>query len=93
MKHTKGPWVVYDDTNDGKTSRIEIAARGKTIARIYLSVAEEDFSNADLISAAPDMLEALRLAAHRFHYLTDPKDKATYSVIRAAIAKAAGGKP
>lgn len=57
-KHTPGPWVVYDDSNDGKTNRIEIAARGKTVARIYHSVPEEDLPNARLIAAAPDLLEA-----------------------------------
>ena len=59
-KHTPGPWVVYDDSNDGKTNRIEIAARGKTVARIYHSVPEEDLLNARLIAAAPDLLEALK---------------------------------
>jgi hypothetical protein len=59
-QHTPGPWVVYDDSNDGKTNRIEIAARGKTVARIYHSVPEEDLLNARLIAAAPDLLEALK---------------------------------
>jgi antitoxin (DNA-binding transcriptional repressor) of toxin-antitoxin stability system len=57
-KHTPGPWVVYDDSNDGKTNRIEIAARGKTVARIYHSEPEKDLPNACLIAAAPDLLEA-----------------------------------
>ncbi len=59
-KTTPGPWVVYDDRNDWKTNRIEIAARGKTVARIYHSVPEEDLPNARLIAAAPDLLEALQ---------------------------------
>ncbi len=67
MKHTPGPWVVYDDSNDGKTGRIEIAARGKTVARIYNSVPAEDLPNARLIAAAPALLEALEgLAAADF---------------------------
>jgi len=44
--HTKEPWNYYNDTNDGKTNRIEIVAIGKTIARIYKSVEEEDLPNA-----------------------------------------------
>lgn len=56
-KHTPGPWVVYDDSNDGKTNRIEIAARGKTVTRIYNSVLAEDLPNACLIASAPELLE------------------------------------
>jgi len=59
-QHTSGPWIVYDDSNDGKTNRIEIAARGKTVAHIYHSVPEKDLPNARLIAAAPDLLEALK---------------------------------
>ena len=59
-KHTPGPWSFYDDSNDGKTNRIEIVGWGKTVARIYHSVPEEDLPNARLIAAAPDLLEALR---------------------------------
>lgn len=58
-KHTPGPWVAYDDSNDGKTNRIEIVAQGKTVARIYHSVLDEDLRNARLIASAPDLLEAL----------------------------------
>lgn len=50
-KHTPGPWNLYDDT--ASTGRIEIVALGKTVARIYHSVPEEDLPNAHLIAAAP----------------------------------------
>ena len=60
-KHTPGPWTVYDDSNDGKTNRIEIVAIGKTICHIYHSVPVEDLPNANLIAAAPDLLEALMM--------------------------------
>ena len=43
-KHTPGPWTFYDDT--ASTGRIEIVALGKTVARIYRSVPEEDLPNA-----------------------------------------------
>jgi hypothetical protein len=59
-KFTPGPWAFYDDSNDGKTNRIEIVAIGKTIARIYHSVPAEDLPNARLIAAAPLMYEGLR---------------------------------
>ena len=92
-QHTPGPWVVYDDSNDGKTNRIEIAARGKTVARIYHSVPEEDLLNARLIAAAPDLLEALqRLLADIVEYQTINKlggENNHWQVIaRAVIAKA-----
>ena len=60
-KRTPGPWTVYDDSNDGKTNRIEIVALGKTVCRIYHSVPIEDLPNARLIAAAPDLLEALMM--------------------------------
>jgi hypothetical protein len=90
-KHTPGPWVVYDDSNDGKTNRIEISARGKTVARIYHSVPAEDLPNARLIAAAPDLLEACKALEILFAPLA--RDSTTASWIdkaRAAIAKAEG---
>jgi hypothetical protein len=89
-QHTPGPWVAYDDSNDGKTNRIEIAALGKTVARIYHSVPEENLPNARLIAAAPDLLEALKemLDSHEdacTGYGEGAADKA-----RSAIAKATG---
>jgi hypothetical protein len=87
MKHTTGPWTVYDDSNDGKTNRIEIAARGKTVAHIYQSVPEEDLPNARLIAAAPDLLEALH------GLLLFPNNPRENIKARAAIAKATGEQP
>jgi len=86
-QHTPGPWVVYDDSNDGKTNRIEIAALGKTVARIYHSVPEEDLPNARLIAAAPDLLEAL------LELDAKPEHTISWLKARAAIAKATGEKP
>ena len=88
-KHTPGPWKFYDDSNDGKTNRIEIVAIGKTVARIYHSVPAEDLPNARLIAAAPDLLAALKAAVD----LMEQEDFATLTLVpkfRAAIAKAEG---
>ena len=85
-QHTPGPWVVYDDSNDGKTNRMEIAARGKTVARIYHSVPEEDWQNACLIAAAPDLLEALQNLVNGNGFAPSESLKKA----RAAIAKATG---
>jgi hypothetical protein len=90
-KHTPGPWVVYDDSNDDKTSRIEIVATGKTVARIYHSVPKEDLPNARLIAAAPDLLDALGTALdgwqREFEYLAK-RTPVWVEKARAAITKA-----
>ena len=59
-KHTPGPWTHYDDSKS--THRHEIVALGKTVARVYCTNGREieDAANAQLISAAPQMLEALQ---------------------------------
>jgi hypothetical protein len=86
-KHTPGPWVVYDDSNDGKTNRIEIAARGKTVARIYHSVPAEDLPNARLIAAAPELLAALKYIVNVCSAI-DPQGEEAHERANAAIAKA-----
>jgi hypothetical protein len=96
-EHTPGPWVVYDDSNNGKTNRIEIAALGKTVARIYHSVPEEDLPNARLIAAAPDLLEALQDFlnwSNSVYYGEDTRRELVMAKnkARAAIAKATGGQ-
>ena len=86
--HTPGPWSFYDDSNDGKTNRIEIVAIGKTVARIYHSVPAEDLPNARLIAAAPDLAFQLLAAANYIDALGG--DSKSY---RAAITKATGEQP
>ena len=96
-KHTPGPWTFYDDSNDGKTNRIEIVAIGKTVAHIYHSVPTEDLPNARLIAAAPDLLEALRKCDEAMTWelggepldtlMTDARNSA-----RAALAKVEASK-
>lgn len=86
-KHTPGPWSFYDDSNDGKTNRIEIVAIGKTVARIYHSVPDEDLPNARLIAAAPDMLEFAKAVVR---YAGASGDDYLAEKARAVIAKATG---
>ena len=91
MSHTPGPWKFYDDSNDGKTNRIEIVAIGKTVARIYHSVPAEDLPNARLIAAAPDLLEALkRLAAYGDVFAYRFNETNPFKQAIAAIEKAEG---
>lgn len=91
--HTPGPWKFYDDSNDGKTNRIEIVAIGKTVARIYHSVPEEDLPNARLIAAAPELLEALAYALKDMEQVQEVacnRLSISIGLARAAIAKATG---
>ena len=86
-KHTPGPWTFYDDT--ASTGRIEIVALGKTVARIYRSVPEEDLPNARLIAAAPDLLEAAIEFVRKVE-CGEGRSTKSYAQFKAAIAKATG---
>ena len=94
-KHTPGPWTV---TADGAGWYIECSPeRGHSVAYIRAEIGEEDpdtsddekESNARLIAAAPELLEALKLIANAENSALD----LAYckGIARAAIAKATGG--
>ena len=56
-KFTPGPWVVSKD--DSEIEKFVVAARG-TVCEVFESfTADSVWGNAFLISAAPDLLEAL----------------------------------
>ncbi len=89
-KHTQGPWAVSPDGRD-IFSKDGFGYRAKTICRMPIDI---DRDNARLISAAPELLEALELCesvladyADRHH--GGPKFDAAYAA-RAAINKAKG---
>lgn len=86
-KHTPGPWFHYDDT-PRRIHGHEIAATGKTVARIYCTKGDEaeDAANARLIAAAPDLLEALEWIVN--NHFSDPGNMV--SVAKEALAKAKG---
>lgn len=56
MSYTKGPWRVLGDEVRGRPRRLVVDARGDEIAAVnpYREAWNE---NADLIAAAPDLLE------------------------------------
>lgn len=97
-KHTPGPWVHHAEdniitTNGGKLI-LEWTARSNHILSGGMSVAERD-ANARLISAAPELLEALILMV-RTHdepaesLLQEMREQKWLEQARAAIAKATG---
>lgn len=86
-KHTKGPWQVkFWKAANYVTLHIQACnEKAEWIARIENR--EESEANAALISAAPEMLEALKLALSLF------PNEMRGSLVEAAIAKAEGKTP
>lgn len=91
LQHTPRPWVVYDDSNDGKTNRIEIAAMGKTVARIYNSVPEQDMPNAHLIASAPDLLVYAQ-CQEAYNNSLKPGSSGSYDYMELFTSHGFGGK-
>lgn len=88
-KHTQGPWTL----KEADATIPVVGADGKTVASIRYR--ERDYSDACLIAAAPEMLEALRDVEFQFGLLYEAgmlgtEDAETLAAVRAAIAKAEG---
>lgn len=102
MKHTKGPWVVYENISEFKTGYVVVeTADGDRIyeREVYKSTYENEFANAALIAAAPDLLEERdKLKAVNAELLEALEEIVeqlegeyfNFSNARAAIAKAEG---
>lgn len=91
-KHTPGPWeVAYQDKNGQsvvKGKHIEVATCWHHCVG---SIEKEMHSNARLIAAAPDLLEALQMLLKRVIVGYDGLPQGYgVSKARAAIAKATG---
>ena len=90
--HTQGPWIVAPSSNKGNGSDWrDIHSTGGEFSPSY--VGEALVQDAQLIAAAPELLEALQLIAN-----TDPVDAAldpqrAVRVAFAAIAKATNANP
>ncbi len=85
MKHTSGPWD-HDRgmLGNGRAYSTVFSADERTIAEIY-PLPDEGQANAHLISAAPEMYEALNLIIQEFDANTTG-----LAMARTAIAKAEG---
>ena len=93
-KHTPGPWAYHNTP----TPFIYVNAGGLPICQIYTSTAHgqsigEQFANARLIAAAPELLEALQRLSAQCTRLSLPGQPETDAekTARAVIAKATGG--
>ena len=92
MSHTPGPWRVEIDSRTD--CRIVVGASGYRIATPHEGVAEFNGYDADLVAAAPELLEALESMISSWDGPADVEkmDLAIQSA-RSAIAKAKGLKP
>lgn len=102
-KHTKGPWKVVVESRENFVSGIAVIDAPdsvKSICRTYESMdaggAEENMRNAQLISAAPELLEACEKALFEIEHwsclasTSGDKGVKAYAMLKAAIAKARG---
>ena len=88
-KHTPGPWRA---NYYALTNKCFVATSEDTVIFEENTEATNSISpNAHLISAAPEMLEALEKALIMLDETCDPKNRpAEYSIIKQAIKKAKG---
>ena len=92
-KHTKGPWlaIVTETTGGGNPAIWDITCKNGGIVAESISHNEAD---AMLISAAPDLLDALDLLLNKVNAHYGVQNKHLISTIEKAemaIAKATGG--
>lgn len=100
MKHTPGPWKVGIENDGLHLLDVRVYSGTEPIARVFRAKREQTFADASLISAAPDLLTALKAferAASSWHEVhhdnpTTQCDSlcACIPAAQAAIAKAEG---
>lgn len=87
-KHTKGPWNALPADEYGM---IDVLANtdmeGTLVSRLYVCPNAEEKANANLIAAAPDLLDACKRA---LLYLGTPKQSQIAELLATSIAKAEG---
>ena len=101
--HTPGPWEIHESAfSSSLVKELHIGTHARTAACVYDDCAagslvrSEVNANARLISAAPELLEALEGISAAYdetlrHPIAAPLLRAIYAA-RAAIAKAKGGE-
>lgn len=89
-EHTRGPWTVSD--NHGKRY-IEPVGDNEPVAIVCHGHTNSYSENANLIAAAPDLLQALEaLLDMDISYQRGPKVQEAESAARLAVAKARGAQ-
>lgn len=96
-KHTAGPWRVSTRgyTRDNDTKDLITAADGTCLGEVIQSrYRVESEANTDLITAAPELLEALRVLAdhaqEKYPHFESERGQADIKAALGAIAKAEG---
>jgi hypothetical protein len=93
-KHTPGPWTVDENYTDGLRIRGNLSHRKhdaveEVVAKVY---GPRENPDARLIAAAPELLEALKLAIAFFErHAKTPAEIKTRDAMIDAVAKATGG--
>lgn len=87
-KHTPGPWVV-GGCDAEHPSRVLVSAKDGQVDIYGADHMNETMANARLITAAPEMLAALRALVHRCEDLGIVYEP-VFATADAAIAKAEG---
>ena len=92
MKHTPGPWVADGNEDNAATWVFDPSNKVRICT---MRRCEQDWANANLIAAAPDMLAALSALADKIYKPGDAfgsiwTQLPEWIAARAAIAKARG---
>lgn len=94
FKGTPGPWVASKtDRSIGPVSRDDDQSYGMILPVAWVEFDGNDAyqqANANLIAAAPDLLEALLSIVNMDYQPTDDESDKVYLKARAAISKALG---
>lgn len=94
-KHTKGPWRIGDAGTAVFGPRKTDNSLPKTIAKLHNRPIStpEDYANAQLISAAPELLEIAKAYRNLLKTMAQTDGEvATFHHIQSVIAKAEGSE-
>ena len=95
MSHTPGPWKITHDYNIMKDNRGIANCGGYTVnTSNWQEIDEENKANANLIAAAPDLLEACEVAhsilSKKLKRFRSPLEQVAIDKLATAIAKTRG---